>query len=698
MQRLVVLFASIVVAACGSSHSAVEPERVSTTSAPAPAPGRGPVASGPKLAGVYTEDIDRTADPCNDFYEFSNGSWRKANPIPASMTRWSRRWKAGEDSKERLRDILAAVSAKHDWKPGSVEQLIGDFYGACTDEAGVDAAGAKPLAPMLAAIAKIKNKAGVAAMITTLHHQRIGVPFAVGSQSDLHTPTDVVADVGASGLGLPDRDYYVKTEQRFVDARAQYLGFVARMFGLVGDDAKTARAHAKTVLDFETRLAKASLDNVALRDPKASDHKMSVTELQKLTPSFAWTAYLKSFDTPATPLNVDQPAFMKQVEHELAATSIADWRVYLEWQYVAAMTDALAKPFVDADYDFYGKFLAGMQEQKPRWKRCVEQADQLLGEALGQKYVEKYFPPAAKARVTELVHNLLSAMKDTIDHLEWMTPATKQKALEKLATFNPKIGYPDKWKDYSSIPITRDALFADIVAARAWNVDDDRKQIGKPLDRGRWGMTPSTSDAYYNPALNEIVFPAGILQPPAFRLDAVDAINYGAIGVVIGHEISHGFDDQGAKYDAQGRLENWWTKTDLDAFTARGECVANQFDNYFIEPNVHHNGKLVLGESIGDSGGANLAYRAFRKALAAHPTGDIDGFTPEQQFFIAWGQFRSDAIRIEQQRLMVQGDPHPIAKFRVIGPFSNMPEFANAFSCKPGSAMVRSAEQQCRVW
>ncbi|HEY6034191.1 MAG TPA: M13 family metallopeptidase, partial [Kofleriaceae bacterium] len=659
MKRLSGLLALLTLAACGSSHSAVEPTPATTPSAPAPAPAAPPAAS--KLVGVYAEDIDRTADPCNDFYEFSNGAWRRDNPIPASMTRWSRRWKAGEDSKERLKNILDEVAAKRDWKHGSVEQLIGDFYGACTDEAAVDAAGAKPLAPMRAEIMKIKDKAGVAAMIEKLHHQQIGAPFAVGSSPDLHNPTDVVADVGAAGLGLPDRDYYVKTEKRFADARAQYQVFVAQMFQLAGDDAKTAKANAKTVFDFETRLAKASLDNVALRDPKATDHKMTVAELQKLTPSLDWTAYMKSFDTPATPVNVDQPAFMKEVEHELAHAPIADWRTYLEWQYIAGTADALAKPFVDANYEFYGKFLAGAQEQKPRWKRCVEETDRLLGEALGQKYVEKYFPPAAKARMTELVHNLLAAMKDTIDHLEWMTPATKQKALEKIATFNPKIGYPDKWKDYSSIPIARDAYFADVIAARAWNVDDDRKQIGKPLDRGRWGMTPPTSDAYYNPALNEIVFPAGILQPPAFRLEAVDAINYGAIGVVIGHEISHGFDDQGAQFDAQGRLENWWTKADLDAFTKRGECVAKQFDNYFIEPNVHHNGKLVLGESIGDSGGANLAYRAFHKALAAHPTGNIDGFTPDQQFFIAWGQFRSDAIRIEQQRLMVQGDPHPIA-------------------------------------
>jgi putative endopeptidase len=326
----------------------------------------------------------------------------------------------------------------------------------------------------------------------------------------------------------------------------------------------------------------------------------------------------------------------------------------------------------------------------------VEQTDRLLGEALGKKYVERYFPPAAKARMTLLVTNLLAAMKDTIDQLDWMSPATKQKALEKLATFNPKIGYPDTWKDYSAIPIKRDTLWANVVAAQQWNVDDDRKTIGKPVDRGRWGLSPPTSDAYYNSSLNEIVFPAGILQPPAFRIDAVDAINYGAIGVVIGHEISHGFDDQGAKFDAQGRLENWWTADDLKAFQAKGQCVSDQYESYFIEPGVHHNGKLVLGESIGDSGGANLAYRAFLKAQQQAPSATIDGFTPAQQFFIAWGQFRGDAIRIEQQRLMIQGDPHPIAKYRVMGPLANMPEFAQTFACKPDAAMVRA--KPCRVW
>ncbi len=375
---------------------------------------------------------------------------------------------------------------------------------------------------------------------------------------------------------------------------------------------------------------------------------------------------------------------------------MADWKVYLKWQFLNAFADQLSDPFVNENFAFYGKYLNGATELKPRWKRCAEATDQLLGEALGKKYVEKYFPPEAKERAQEMVKNILAAMHDTIESLEWMGPETKKKALEKLSTFNPKIGYPDKWKDYSSIKLTRDSYWDNNLAAVKWNIDDDHSQIGKPVDRGRWGMTPPTSNAYYNPLLNEIVFPAGILQQPSFSVNNVDAVNYGGIGVVIGHEISHGFDDQGAQFDAQGRLNNWWTADDLTRFQDRTSCVVRQFDGYFIEPGIHHNGKLVLGESIGDFAGAKIAYLAFKKAAQTHPEPTIDGYTPEQQFFIAWGQWRGDEIRPETQRTMVQGDPHPIGKYRVIGPLSNLPEFKLAFSCKDDSAMVRPPVDRCQ--
>jgi putative endopeptidase len=648
--------------------------------------------------GVYTADLDRTADPCTDFYAYANGAWRKENPIPASMTRWSRRWQAGETAKERLKEILDEVSARQDWPHASVEQLIGDFYGGCMDQARIDQRGVEPLRPLLAEIDQIREPADVGRMIVRLHGISVAVPFGVSGNSDLHTPTNVITWIAASGLGLPDRDYYVKPEARFAEARDRYLAHVATMFKLAGYDEAAAKRAADAVMAIELGLARASLDNVALRDPAATDHTMTPAELSKLTPSFAWAAYFQATGIKPATLNVTEPAFFTELERQLETTPIAAWKTYLAWHLLHSAAASLSQPFVDENFAFFGKYLAGTQEIKPRWKRCVEATDNLLGEALGKKYTDKYFPPAAKARMHLLVKNLLAAMHDTIEQLAWMSAATKQRALEKLATFNPKIGYPDKWKDYRSVAIHRDQYWESLVAARQWNVADNRSTIGKPLDRGRWGMTPPTSDAYYNPSLNEIVFPAGILQPPAFSIDAVDAINYGAIGVVIGHEISHGFDDEGAQYDAQGRLDNWWTKDDLEKFQARGQCVADQFEHYFIEPGLHHNGKLVLGESIGDLGGANLAYRAFQKAQQQSPAPTIDGFTPDQQFFIAWGQFRADAIRPETQRLMIQGDPHPIAKYRVIGPLSNMPEFQATFSCKAGAEMVRAAGQRCSVW
>ncbi len=657
------------------------------------------LAQSPAQHGIQVGDLDRKADPCTDFAQYANGTWHAQNPIPSYMDRWSRRWQAGEEAKEQLKDILEEVSKKTDWRKGSVEQLIGDFYGSCMDEKRINQIGLGPAEPMLKQIDAMKTPADLQRMIRQLNEVGAFIPFALFAQPDNHNPSETIANIFASGLGLPDRDYYLKTEPRFVEAREKYLVHVTNMFKLAGYDATTAKAAADTVFRLEKSLAENSLDNVALRDPKNTDHKMSYAELKKLSPAMDWDAYFQAEKISRADLNVAEPKFMQEIDRQLRQTAMADWKTYLKWQLLHNAATTLSDPFVDENFAFYGKYLAGEQEIKPRWKRCAEATDQLLGEASGKKYVEKYFPPAAKARAQEMVKNILAAMHDTIESLQWMGPETKRKALEKLATFNPKIGYPDKWKDYSSINISRDSYWNDTIAASRWNViDDNWALIGKPTDRGRWGMTPPTSNAYYNPLLNEIVFPAGILQPPAFDMNAVDAINYGSIGVVIGHEISHGFDDSGAQFDAQGRLNNWWTTDDLKRFQDRTSCVVRQFDNYFIEPNIHHNGKLVLGESIGDLAGARIAYLAFKKAQRQHPAPTIDGFSPDQQFFLAWAQWRGDAIRPETQRLMVQGDPHPIAKYRVIGPLSNMPEFAAAFSCKQSSAMVRAAAERCEVW
>jgi putative endopeptidase len=652
------------------------------------------------LHGVDLADLDRKADPCVDFYEFANGSWRAHNPIPASMTRWSKRWEAGESSKEKLRDILEATSKDKSAPKGSIQQIIGDYYGACMDESRVNARGMEPIKPWFAKIDAAKDIAALQQVISELHEILVTVPFALGSHQDPHKPSWVLADLGASGLGLPDRDYYLKPEARFQEARTKYIEHVAAMFKLAGWDQKSATAGAQTVMAMETKLAEASLDNVTLRDPTATDHNTTFAQLQAMSPHFDWAAYFKHRQLPTdVDMNVDQPKFMQEFDRQLQQTPLADWRVYLKWQLLDSTASSLSSAFVEEDFAFKGTYLSGTKELKPRWKRCVESADQLLGEALGKKYVEKYFPPEAKARMQEMVRNLLAAMRDDILSRPWMSDDTKEKAMAKVATFNPKIGYPDKWKDYSHVEIRRDAFFEDMIAGRNFVEEDDRATIGKPVDRGRWGLTPPTSDAYYNPLLNEIVFPAGILQPPAFDIHAIDAVNYGAIGVVIGHEISHGFDDQGAQYDFLGRLRNWWTDADLKNFQARGACVANQFDHYFIDKDIHHNGKLVLGESIGDLGGAKIAYLAFQKSLEGKPRpSDIDGFTPGQQFFVAWGQFRGDEIRPETQRLMIQTDPHPIAKFRVIGPLSNLPAFKDAWSCKDDAPMVRPEGERCEVW
>jgi len=652
------------------------------------------------LHGIDVEDIDRTVDPCANFYEFANGAWRASNPIPASMTRWSKRWQAGETSKEKLKGLLEAAAENRGAAKGSADQLIGDFYGACMDEPRVNARGIEPLKPWFAKIDAARDITALERVMAELHDIGVGVPFFLAGQQDPHRPALVLADIGANGFAMPERDYYLKPEARFKEAREKYQAHVAAMFQLSGWSKKSAADGARVVMGMETKFAEAFLDNVTLRDPAATDHNTTFAQLASMTPHFDWAEYFEHKKLPHdVDLNVDQPKYMAELDRQLQQTALLDWKTYLKWHVLNASVGALPAPFVEEDFAYFGHYLGGAAELKPRWKRCVEASDRLLGEALGKKYVEKYFPPDAKARMQELVRNLLLAMRDDILSRPWMSDETKERAMAKIATFNPKVGYPDAWKDYSSIDIRRDALFEDVVAGRRFGVEDDRRTIGKPVDRGRWGMTPPTSDAYENPLLNEIVFPAGILQPPAFAVDATDAVNYGAIGVVIGHEISHGFDDQGAQFDYLGRLRNWWTDADLKNFTERGACVVDQFDHYEIDGGIHHNGKLVLGESIGDLGGAKLAFLAYQKSLEGKPRpAAIDGFTPEQQFFIAWGQFRGDAIRPEQQRLMVQTDPHPIAKFRVNGPLSNLSEFRDAFRCKAEAAMVRPPESRCEVW
>ena len=653
------------------------------------------------LHGIDLTDLDRKASPCQDFYEYANGNWRANNPIPPSMVIWSKRWAAGESTKDVLRGILEEAAAHSSTAPPkSTDRLIGDYYGACMDEKKIDAQGVNALKHETDLIQSIATVADPTHAITRLHEEGIFVPFFFGSSQDPHHPQQVIADAGAGGLGLPDRDYYFKDDDKSKETRQKYVEHVAAMFVLAGSDKAAAAGAAQVVVRMETALAGATLTNVELRDPYATDHKMKLDDLQKITPDFNWAEYFKASNLdPAVAVNVDQPKFMQEFQRQLQQTSLADWKTYLTWQVLNSAASSLSAPFVQEDFAFYQQYLEGAKEMKPRWKRCVEATDGDLGEALGKKYVEKTFSPEAKARMQEMVKNILLALHEDILTVTWMSDATKQKALEKLSTFNPKVGYPDKWKDYSSVEITPDSYWNDVVAARRFAVRDDAQLIGKPVDRLRWGMTTPTSNAYYNPLLNEIVFPAGILLPPMFDVNATDAVNYGGIGPVIGHEISHGFDDQGAKYDSTGELKSWWTPADYKEFQSRGQCVVDQFSSYTVEGGMHENGKLVLGESIGDLGGVKLAYLAFEKSMEGKPRPpDQDGFTPEQQFFISWGQARGDEIRPDAQRQFVLTNPHPVSKYRVIGPLSNLPEFCKAFGCKAGDAMVRAAEVRCSVW
>jgi putative endopeptidase len=653
------------------------------------------------LHGIDLSDLDRKAKPCDDFYDFANGSWRAKNPIPASQVIWSRRWAAGESTKEVLHGILeeSAVKAPKE-PPKSTERLIGHYYAACMDQKAIDALGVRALEREMAWIHSVVSVEDLQPVIQKLNEEAIFVPFIFGSSQDPHNPQSVIADAGAAGIGLPERDYYFKDDAKSKETREKYLEHIAAMFVLAGTDKATAAANAKVVMRMETAFAAATLNNVALRDPHATDHKMTLDEVQKLTPDFNWGTYFETLSLdPKVPINVDQPKFLEEFQKQLKDSSVADWKTYLTWQVLLSAAPSLSTPFVQESFAFNQKYLQGAAEMKPRWKRCVEATDNDLGEALGKKYVEKTFSPEAKARMQEMVKNILLALHDDIQTLSWMSPDTKKKALEKLATFNPKVGYPDKWKDYDTVEITRDSYWSNIISARRFAVKDDAKMIGKPVDRSRWGMTTPTSNAYYNPLLNEIVFPAGILLPPMFDVNASDAVNYGGIGPVIGHEISHGFDDQGAQYDATGELKNWWTQEDFKEFQGRGKCVVDQFDGYTVDGGLHENGKLVLGESIGDLGGVKLAYLAFEKSMEGKPRpANKDGFTPEQQFFISWGQSRGDEIRPDAQRQFVLTNPHPVSKYRVLGPLSNLPEFQKAFSCKAGDTMVRAEEHRCTIW
>jgi len=656
------------------------------------------LAAGRGLKGVETGDLDRKVDPCTDFYEFANGSWRAQNPIPASLPRWSRRVARHDANKGMIRDILGEISRKSDWLPGSPAQMVGDFYASCMDEAGLESQGLAPISPLLAAIEGIRTQADLQRTIGRLHELAVLVPFGTVGNMDFHEPANFVLNVVAGGLGLPDRDYYLKTEPHFAEAREKYRVHVASVLELGGMQEAQASKAAAQVFALEKRLAEASLDSASAGDPAATDHKLTFAQLKKLSPHFDWDSYFEQAGLPKLELNVAEPKFLQQLEKELQETPLAVWKTYLTWQLLESASPWLSKQFADESFNFKERVLAGATEPKPRALRCASATDALLPEPLAKKYNERYFPPEARAKAQEISQNLLAVLQDDVAHLDWLGKESQQKALEKLADYNQQLGHPDRWKDYSAVAIRRDALWANIAAGRKFAVDDNRHQVGKPTDRDLWQLTPSAPDAYIEPQLNQIVLPAGFLQPPAFNLEANDAVNYGAIGAGFAHDMTHTIDKGGSQFDAQGRQKSWWTETATREFDKRGQCLSDQYEGYFIEPGVHHDGKLVQSEAIGDLAGLHLAYLALQKSMVKSPVPVMDGFTPEQQFFISYGQYRGDSVRLEAQRQQVKKDIHPTSKFRVNGPLANLPEFQQAFSCKAGSEMVRPPEKRCAVW
>jgi len=658
-------------------------------------------ASHAQLRGIPVEDIDRSVSPCTDFDAYANGQWRATHPMPAMQTRWAIREVTQDDTRARLRSIAEEDASKATSLPkSSPGQLTGNFYGSCMNESRINILGLKPLEPTLKRIADVHDLKSLNAEIIHLEESRISAPLFISATQDLHDTTRMIAEIGITGLGLPDRDYYLREERRFKDAREKYVRHVQKMFELSGSPGADASTAAAAVMKIETALAQARLSRVELRDPKIQDHPMSFAELKKLAPNFDWDAAFQILGIPRDGrINVPQPKLVQDFNDLLQSVAIDDWKLYLRWTALHTNAAYLAAPFEEENFAFFGTTMSGAKEPRPRWQRCVIATDSMLGEALGHEYVDRYLPPKAKDRARQMAVNIVDELKRSIQSRDWMTAPTKAKALEKVGSLNIKIGYPDKWKDYTGVTIEPDSYLQNVLNARRYEVRDDLGQIGKPVDRGRWDMTPPTMNAYYNPSMNEIVVPAGYLQPPGFDPKGLDAINYGAVGVSIGHEISHGVDDEGAQFDATGKLENWWTDADFKNFQARTGCTTNQYENYFVEPGLHLQGKLVTGEALGDLGGVNLAYRAYKRSREVKgPEPTVDGFTPDQQFFLAEAQWRGMIVRPESARVAVSVDPHPPGKFRVIGPLSNMPEFERAFSCKTGDAMVRSEAERCSVW
>jgi len=664
---------------------------------PAPPAGDATDANKPRaVPGFDPGAMDRSAQPCDDFYQFACGTWIKNNPVPADRSRYGRFDELTERNQTTLRTILEGVS-KPDPKRSAIDQKIGDYYASCMDESGIEKKGVAALKPDLDRIAAIKSKSEIAGALAHLHNAGASGIFRFGAQPDFKNAKVHIAAVDQGGLALPDRDYYLKDEERFANVRKQYPGHVQKMLELLGDAPDVAAKEAQAVLDIETALAKASLERVKRRDPANIYHKLKKEELAALAPAIDWNAYFAASGAPAfSEVNVTWPDFFKGASELLGQKSLDDWKTYLRWHLVHDAAPLLPAAFVNENFDFYGKTLTGAKELRPRWKRCVDLTDEQLGEALGQRYVEKTFGAEGKARMAKMVDALETALREDIKTLPWMTDTTKQQAQAKLTAIANKIGYPDTWRDYTGVKIVRGDAMGNAERASQFEQARDNAKIGKPVDPKEWGMTPPTVNAYYSALQNNINFPAGILQPPFFERAMDDAVNFGAIGAVIGHELTHGFDDQGRKFAADGNLSDWWTEQDGKEFEKRASCIADEYTEFTVAEGVHLNGRLTLGENTADNGGLRIAHMALENTIRGQNVPLRDGFTPQQRLFLGWGQIWCQTETDESAKLRAQVDPHSPGRYRVNGVVVNMPEFQQAFSCPKGAPMVR--ENACRVW
>jgi putative endopeptidase len=643
-------------------------------------------------------NIDRSVGACQDFYMFANNGWIQRNPIPAAFSSWGSFNELTERNNLVLRDVVERAAREAPTTSDPVTRKLGTFYASCMDSTAAESAGLTPIGGELARVAAIGDRAALRAQIAHMHSLGLAGVFSFGSGADAKNAAMVIANANQGGTSLPDRDYYLRQDPATQTIRTKYLDYMKAAFALAGDAPDVAAANAQRVLALETALATAQVPRVQLRDPNARYHPMTVAQANALTPGFDWGAYLAAVGLPqVTSLNVGMPTFFQGLGTELANRPLEDWKTYLRWMLISRNASILSAPFVNEAFRFNAVF-SGAREQQPRWKRCLSWADASLGDALGREYVKVVFTPEAKQKMLGMVANLRAALRNRIVRAEWMSEETRTQALTKMDAFGQKVGYPDSWRDYAELTVTPGPFVENVLRVRAAETLRDNARIGKPIDRSQWAMTAPTVNAYYNPPLNEIVFPAGRLQAPFFSVAFDDAANYGGVGATIGHEMSHGFDDSGRQYDAQGNLRDWWTAEDARRYNERARVVEEQYGAYVAVDTLRVNGKLTLGENLADIVGVSVAYDALQRDLAGKPRDAIDGFTPEQRFFLGWAQARLAVLRPETARVQVATDPHSPSQFRVNGPLANMPEFAQAFGCKEGDAMVRPAAQRARIW